>query len=319
MTQTLVIDSEKAGVRLDKFLRKAMPHTPLAMIFSSLRTGKITVGGKKKKQDYRLVEGDVIEIRVEGEDVVSNRVNGGSENVLASNFFKKNFRVVFEDDDILICDKPVGIVVHSGAGHSGEDSLISLAQAYLSGGGKRKASPALVHRLDRDTSGLILISKTKAFVRDLTDALDKRESCKTYAVLCHGRPDPSEGLIDVPLGRSRDDEMMRVVPGKAGQSARTKFKTIQTKNGMSLVEATLLTGRTHQIRVHFAYIKCPVVGDRIYGNKELDAKVGCAPRLHLHAMRLSFVHPRYNREVAFEAPVPKEFDLSDPVSKPNGV
>ncbi len=312
---TIRIDDSNAGGRLDRLIRKAMPHTPLAAIFGCIRKGQVTVNGKKKTQDYRLVDGDVIEIRVEGEDVITRSGDGsaGGENILASNFFKKNFKIVFEDDDLLILEKPIGIVVHSGAGHLGKDALIDLATAYLTDGGRKKGVASLVHRLDRDTSGIILLAKNKAFLRELTASLESSRAEKVYRALCHGSMPEREGIINLSLARLRvDDDQTKVVVDRKGQEAKTGYKVIGSGGGLSLIEATLFTGRTHQIRVHLSHLGCPIVGDRLYGDPVRDEKIfakGLSSRLYLHAYRIAFMHPRFRREVSFEVPPPESFNI----------
>ena len=308
------IDEETSTARLDRFLRKRLPHTPLTAIFGFVRKGQITVNGKKSTPEYRLWVGDTVEINLVDEDV--SDPHSENDNMTATNFFKRNFKIVYEDDAIMVCDKPVGVVVHSGLGHTVKDTLVDLANAYLNGGGRMKRSEAyLVHRLDRDTSGVILLTKNKEALQDLSRSFKVRDMDKVYLAVVHGKPKELSGTIDARLDRVRgDDEMTRVMVNRAGQEAKTEYKVLATTPKLSLLECRLLTGRTHQIRVHLEHIGCPILGDRMYGDADKDAVIfgggGAVKRLYLHAWRMSFEHPTIGRDVSFEAEVPEAFTIA---------
>lgn len=213
--------------------------------------------------------------------------------------------VVYEDDHLLIVDKPAGLVVHPGAGHP-DGTLVNglLARDPALAAVGDPARPGIVHRLDRGTSGLLLVARTQVAYEALVAMLADRRVERVYLALVWGVPDAGRGLIDAPIGRSpRDPTRMAVVDD--GRAARTRYQVerVLDHGRLALVRCWLETGRTHQIRVHLAAIGHPVVGDATYGGVRpgLDA-----PRLMLHAWRLAFEHPGSGQPVTFEAPLPSE-------------
>jgi RluA family pseudouridine synthase len=205
------------------------------------------------------------------------------------------------------------LVVHPGTGHSNNDTLIDLAKSYmLNKKPPVTEEPVLVHRIDRDTSGIILIAKNKRFLRFLHTHFRDNQIHKTYFALCHGRPEKSEGTIEVELLKTLESNSgTKVVVDKNGQSASTTYHMLQSYNNLSKMEITIATGRTHQIRVHMAHIGCPIVGDVRYGDKQLDkqlfAKTDINKRLYLHAYKVNFVHPIEKKRITLTAPLPEEF------------
>ncbi len=303
----IVVTEDYDGVRLDRLLKKEMKGIPLSLLFRHLRKGNIKVNGKKKKQDYRLSEGDEIKLFIKPEEL--NIEN--SETKLPSintPFFKKNFKVIYEDDSILVCNKPSGLVVHPGSGHKGSDTLVHLANAYMQSKGGGEAT--LVHRLDRDTSGVILLAKNKRILRTLNTQLREHEMKKIYIALCHGIFKERKGTINLELERtSSENSGMKMKVKKGGVQSLSKYKVISSRHRISKVEVELHTGKTHQIRVHMNHLGNPILGDVRYGDHERDQRVlsDKDKRLYLHADTLSFYHPEYRREVTFNAPLPKEF------------
>jgi 23S rRNA pseudouridine1911/1915/1917 synthase len=212
-------------------------------------------------------------------------------------------RIVYEDDDLLIVDKPADLAVHPSPGHSSH-TLVNAVLAHcpnLSGvGGQRR--PGIVHRLDKDTSGLIIVAKHDAAHLSLSRQLKERKVEKTYVALVEGRIDPAQGVIDAPIARDpRHRKRMAIVKG--GREARTRYRLLRKVEGRSLVEVRPETGRTHQIRVHLASIGHPVVADPVYGRAKAIAPV---PRQFLHAQRLAFRHPRTGERLELEAPLPAD-------------
>lgn len=211
--------------------------------------------------------------------------------------------VLYEDEDLAVIDKPCGMVVHPAAGNE-TGTLVNALLHHLSGlsgiGGTLR--PGIVHRLDKDTSGLLLIAKNDETHLALSEALKERAVQKTYRAVAAGRLKAESGVIEASIARHPNDrKRMAVMPG--GRYARTEYELIYTENGASLVNVRLITGRTHQIRVHFAHIGHPLVGDPIYGGKQRIK----APRLMLHALQIDFMHPRRGGPMHFEAPEPREF------------
>jgi 23S rRNA pseudouridine1911/1915/1917 synthase len=217
-------------------------------------------------------------------------------------------QVRYEDEHLLVVAKPAGLVVHPGAGHSSGtlvNALLGREGARLStvGGAGR---PGIVHRLDRDTSGLLLVAKDDRTHRALARELAAHRITRRYLALVQGHLEPS-GTVDAPIARhSRDRKRMAVVAG--GRRAVTHWRTLERHPAADLIEATLETGRTHQIRVHLAHLRHPVVGDRAYGaDRRLAARLGLE-RPFLHAWRLSFRHPVHGTEVALTEPLPPELE-----------
>ena len=219
--------------------------------------------------------------------------------------------IVYEDEHLIVVNKPAGMPVHPGPGHSGR-TLVNALLAHcpdLPGiGGVQR--PGIVHRLDKDTSGLIIAAKDERAHNDLAAQLKDREVKKTYLALVEGRLEPKEALIDAPIGRDPNNRQRMMVRAASGarqtRDAQTAYRVREYLNGYTFVEASPITGRTHQIRVHFASIGHPIVGDAVYGKRS-----DLVPRQFLHAWRLSFEHPIDGRELSFEAPL--SADLASPL------
>lgn len=230
--------------------------------------------------------------------------------------------ILYEDAHLLVIDKPAGLVVHPGAGHwSGTlvNALLHHCGASLSGiGGVQR--PGIVHRLDRETSGVMLAAKTDAAHRALADQLADRTLSRVYRALILGRPVPPLGAIDISIGRHPSDRLKMAAGVRGGRAARTHYRVLESfGEGASLVECRLESGRTHQIRVHMAHIRHPVIGDPLYGPQKTaltaalrragrdEDTVAAAlgfPRQALHAFGISFIHPESGEEMAFSAPLP---------------
>ncbi len=210
--------------------------------------------------------------------------------------------IVYEDEHMIVVDKPAGMAVHPGPGHSGH-TLVNALLAHcpdLPGiGGVQR--PGIVHRLDKDTSGLIVAAKDEAAHHGLTRQLAERRMHKTYLALVDGRLQPHEALIDAPIGRDQNNRKRMRLNGAAAREAQTSYRVRQHFAGSSYIEASPVTGRTHQIRVHLASLGHPVVGDAVYGRS-----TKLVSRQFLHAWRLTLDHPIDGRELSFEAPLAED-------------
>jgi 23S rRNA pseudouridine1911/1915/1917 synthase len=213
--------------------------------------------------------------------------------------------IVYEDSDLLVINKPAGMVVHPAAGHAG-GTLVNAVLGHdpdLEGVGDEQR-PGIVHRLDKDTSGLILVAKNDVAHRELQRQFKEREVTKTYVALLDGHPPTDTGRIEAAIGRDlRNRKQMAIVPLAHGRAATTEYQVVEKFHDHTLVEAHPLTGRTHQLRLHFAYLKCPIAGDTIYGRRHSTVPL---KRHFLHAARLQFTLPGSGQPVEFEAPLPPE-------------
>jgi len=287
-----VVDAASEGVRLDTFLTGRLPALSRSRIKALIESAHVTLDGAPVKASARVRAGQRVEIVVpprEPATVTPQEIP---------------LDVVFEDDDLLVINKPPGLTVHPGAGQpSGTlvNAIVSrLPQLLRLGGGLR---PGIVHRLDKDTSGLLVVAKSELALRDLQQQVASRTMRRTYLALVRGRLPHDEGTIEAPIGRHpRHRTRMAVVAG--GRKASTRYRVIERMPGYTLVEASLVTGRTHQIRVHFAHLGHPVAGDPVYGGKTADLAL---TRQALHAYRLRFRHPTSGSEMAFEAAPPADF------------
>jgi 23S rRNA pseudouridine1911/1915/1917 synthase len=219
--------------------------------------------------------------------------------------------IVYEDEFLLVIDKPAGLVVHPGAGNE-DGTLVNALLAHcgeqLSGiGGVRR--PGIVHRLDKDTSGLMVAAKTDAAHRGLSAQLSDRSLSRTYRAIVWGKPVPPAGRIDAPIGRSPNNRRKMAVLRNGGRDAVTLYSTVtQVGAKASLIECKLMTGRTHQIRVHMAHLGHPLVGDPLYGRARGDGSaLARFPRQALHATAIAFVHPIDGREMSFTSTPPADF------------
>jgi 23S rRNA pseudouridine1911/1915/1917 synthase len=214
--------------------------------------------------------------------------------------------ILFEDEHLLVVDKPAGMPVHPGPGHSGKTLVNALLAHCLDlpgiGGVQR---PGIVHRLDKDTSGLMVVAKTERAHAGLSAQLKDREMRKTYVALVEGRVQPVEAMIDAPVGRDTRNRRRMAIDGAGAREAQTSYRTLAKYESLTLVEATLHTGRTHQIRIHFASLGHPLAGDTLYGKASK-----LVPRQFLHAHRLAFRHPIDGQELSFEAPLPEDLALA---------
>ena len=285
--------------RLDKVLQERHPDFSRSRIEGLIKAGFVTVNGAvAEKAGQKVAETDEIGVEIpppvpaepQPEDIP--------------------LTVVFEDEHMLVVDKAPGMVVHPAPGHFTGTLVNALLHRCpdLSGIGG-VARPGIVHRLDQDTSGLLVVAKTQAAMDGLTRAFASHKSLtKTYLAVCHGRPRLDAGRIENLIGRHPVDRKRMAIVEKNGKLAITNWKVLGPgRAGTSLVECVIETGRTHQIRVHMASLGCPVIGDRVYGKGALDRKLEPVPeRQMLHAWRLKLWHPVFGVEMSLEAPIPPD-------------
>ena len=285
--------------RLDAFLRTQFPGVSRGTIQRLLAEGHIRVNGRPAKPSHHPRAGEVVSLSWPE----ANPPQARPEDIPLD--------ILYEDDDLLVVNKPPGLVVHPAAGHATHtlvNALLHHCAGHLSGIGG-VARPGIVHRLDKDTSGCLAVAKTDDAHLGLSGQFAARQVEKTYeAILCGQWPGPG-GEIDIPISRHRLDRK-RMAAG-AGRPARTTFRVLQWLRGATRVEVDLHTGRTHQIRVHFQHLGFPLVGDSVYGgrqNARLRQDTGCAaPRQMLHARKLALTHPRTGQRLVFQAPLPADF------------
>lgn len=216
-------------------------------------------------------------------------------------------RIIFEDRDILVLNKPADLVVHPAPGHTGGtlvNALLAHCKDLMGVGGELR--PGIVHRLDRDTTGVMVVAKNEVAHRRLVEQFKERDVNKNYVALVWGIPEPPSGTIKTLIGRSEGDRKKMSTKVLSGRASVTHYEVIETFETAALVRLKLETGRTHQIRVHMAYLGHPVVGDRVYGGHKKENKDIEANRQMLHAERLAIYHPSSDEELEFEAPIPED-------------
>lgn len=282
--------------RLDKFLVGLLQEFSRSRIQGLIADGFVDVDGRAaKKSGQPLENGNTVTVRIPPAaptDLVAEDIP---------------LDIVFENDDLLVVDKPAGMVVHPGAGHS-TGTLVNAVLGYdpdLEGiGGEER--PGVVHRLDKETSGLILIAKNERAHRWLQEQFRLRKVDKTYLALVDGKPPTPSGRVEAHIGRDpKNRKRMAVLNERRGREAISEYKTLEEFEKHSLLEFHPHTGRTHQIRLHCAFLKCPIVGDKVYGRKNPTIEIG---RHFLHAQRLSILLPGEKEPRNFEAPLPAELE-----------
>jgi 23S rRNA pseudouridine1911/1915/1917 synthase len=300
----LKIEPDHAGVRLDTFLAAQIEGWSRARLQKLIENEDVLVNGKVSKPSYKLREGDEVEIEL----TAPTTTGFAPENIPID--------IVYEDETIVVVNKPAGLVVHPAGGTPSGTLANALAFHFQQLPNADSVRPGIVHRLDRDTSGLLVVAKTEAALENLSDQFRDRSVFKSYVALVHGRVLSNSGKIDQPLARDRANRTrMAVIRG--GRGALTLYRVRRSFQRFTLLDVELKTGRTHQIRVHLAWLKHPVVGDETYGagrdntiqDAQLRARIRNLKRHFLHAQKLAFTHPETKEVVKFESPLPA--DLSE--------
>ena len=304
---TFEVSDQDAGLRLDTFLDKYCPDLSRNRIQGDLQEGRVQVEGRQRPKGFKLSAGLTVDYEPGG---VREMVAVAQDIPL---------EILYQDHDILIINKPVGMVVHPSIGHP--DGTVVNALLHHCGGlqaGDDPLRPGIVHRLDRDTSGLLAVALNDRAHRHLCDQLRDRRMGRTYLALSWGAWKEDEGTLTGNIGRHPKMRQKMAVVGLGGRAAATGYRVIENHGFVQLCEVKLETGRTHQIRVHFAHNHHPVVGDPVYGDDTrakgvhaLDRTIAAqmvqrASRQMLHAFRLTLEHPANGEQLSFEAPIPQD-------------
>jgi 23S rRNA pseudouridine1911/1915/1917 synthase len=282
-----VVPESAAGRRLDRFLAELPEVASRATAERLLATGKVTVDGVARAKSHRLAGGEQLEV---------DAGSVGSEPLAEEPL---ELRIAYEDEHLLVVDKPAGLVVHPGAGHAAGTLVQGLLRRGVAGGDPER--PGIVHRLDRNTSGLLVVSRTQQAYEGLQALVRRRALEREYLALVRGRPRSRRGRIEAPIGRDRRDPTRRSLDTDSPRDAVTHFEVVELLPAHTLLRVHLETGRTHQIRVHLSAIDLPVVGDPAYGVQEAGLH-----RQFLHAARLAFPHPVTGEQVDARSPLPRD-------------
>lgn len=286
--ETFTITTEQG--RLDKVLETLMPSRSRSQLKLAIENGLVTVEGKRVKPSYKVVEGDRIEVTTP--DPVALDLE--PENIPLD--------IVYEDDDVIVVNKPAGMVVHPSAGHPNHTLVNALLYHTPLSTINGTFRPGIVHRIDKDTSGLLMVAKNDHAHQSLAQQLKDKTNLREYIALVHGVIKQDSGTIDAPLGRSPKDRKKQAIVAD-GRHAVTHFKVLERYLNYTLILCWLETGRTHQIRVHMQSIGHPLAGDPLYGPRKTIAGSG----QFLHAEKLGFKHPTTGKQLVFEAPLPDDF------------
>jgi 23S rRNA pseudouridine1911/1915/1917 synthase len=288
----LIVPKVSAWLRLDRFLAMELPQYSRSRFQQLIRDGFVRLNGKTARPRDILRADDVVDLTEPPPEKIDNQPEAIPLDIL------------FEDDDLIVINKPAGLVVHPGAGHR-EHTLVNALLHHcsiLSGiGGKER--PGIVHRLDKDTSGCLVVAKNDESHRSLSIQFAERVVDKVYLALVSEKLRRSTGVIEEKIGRHRVHRQRMSVTSERGRAARTEYRVLRSSEQASLVECKLHSGRTHQIRVHLHHLGHPVLGDKVYAPK-LTGKI---PRQMLHAWKLGFRHPRTGEWRTFEASLPNDF------------
>ena len=294
MPETFAVAPEQAGQRLDRFLCTCLPELSRARLQTLIKEGAATLNGRSFKPSQETSAGDLVSLEIPPDKPAEAQAQD------------LPLTILYEDDHLAVLNKASGMVVHPA--HGNEDGTVVNALLHRYGtlssiGGV--ARPGIVHRLDKETSGCLVVARNDVAHQHLSAQFAGREVDKIYLAVTHGTPRPNTGTIQTHLGRDpRDRLKMAVLPAPAGKWAHTDYEVLHVLTGDALVECTLHTGRTHQIRVHLKHLGHPLLGDPTYSRQTKQTQV---PRLMLHAWRLTLTHPITGQRLATEAPIPLEF------------
>lgn len=291
MNREYELTAEASGQRLDKYLAEEMADLSRSRIKELVQAGEVLVNGKKSKVSYKVQKGDLIQVTVLPLEPLALE----AENIPLD--------IVYEDEDVIVVNKPQGMVVHPAAGHPSHTLVNALLYHTRDLADSPEGfRPGIVHRIDKDTSGLLMVAKNAAARESLEKQLAAKSNKRQYLAIVHGNFAEEEGTIDAPIGRNPKDRKQMAVVEK-GKSAVTHFRVLEQYQGYSLVECQLETGRTHQIRVHMAYIGHPLAGDPLYGPRKTLPGHG----QFLHAKTLGFEQPSTGEWLEFSVQPPEIF------------
>jgi len=278
------------GVRLDKYIVEECPELSRSYVQRLIEEGNVTVNGRAAKGSLRLNIGDRVTAVIPPPAPISPLPEAIP------------LAIVYEDNDLLVVDKPAGLAVHPAPGHPSHTLVNAILSHCPSIAVKGSLRPGIVHRLDKNTSGLMVVAKNDAAQQDLSNQIKARSMVKRYLVLVHGRLSPDKGIIEAPIGRNTDNRK-RMAVVSTGREARTQYRVIRYLDNYALLEVTLETGRTHQIRVHLSAIGFPVVADEVYGRRSPILK-----RQFVHACQLGFRLPSTGEYVEFNSNLPPDLE-----------
>ena len=288
----MTVRKQGQRLRLDQFLARELPRFSRSRIQQLIRQKFVTLNGSPARPRDVVRTGDSIELN----EPPPEKIEAEPEAIPLD--------AIYEDEDLIVINKPAGMVVHPGAGQQRGTVVNALLHRFpkLSGiGGKER--PGIVHRLDKETSGCLVVAKTDDAHRQLSEQFAARQVEKVYLALVGGRLRKSSGVIEEKIGRHPVHRQRMSIAPKHGRVAKTEYRVVSSSTEMSLIECRLHSGRTHQIRVHLHHLGHPVLGDKVYGGKYAKAY----PRQMLHAWKLGFTHPRTVEWKEFEAPLPADF------------
>jgi 23S rRNA pseudouridine1911/1915/1917 synthase len=291
---TYTVDAADAGTRLDRYLARQRADLSRTRAQALIARGLVRVDGREARASLALEAGHVVEVAPDAPEPTAPELRAEAIPV----------PVVFEDEHLLVIDKPAGLVVHPAPGHQSGTLVNALLGRLAPAEPDAAHRPGIVHRLDKDTSGLMVVARTEAAHTNLAAQMKAHRTVKRYLALVEGHMPVAEGVIEAPIGRDpRQRQRMALVSvAGGGREARTRFRVLGEARGRSLLELQLETGRTHQIRVHLASVGHPVVGDVTYGRPQAPRP----PRQFLHAAHLEFAHPVTGEWLTFDAPLPPD-------------
>jgi len=288
--RTITLTSQEDNQRLDKFLAKAIPN------LSRSQAKRLIDAGLVQAKDLRLKASTPLRSGV----TLTITLPSASQQELTPQAIPLD--ILFEDDHLITLNKQAGLVVHPAAGYAQDTLVNALLHHFPELARLDDERPGIVHRLDKDTSGVMAVAKSETALRSLQAQFKARSVEKIYLALVYGHPKAPQGIIDVPIGR-HPQHRQQMAPLREGRPARTHYSLAQQWKDFSLLRLKLETGRTHQIRVHLAWLGCPVVGDTLYGRRKNPLSL---PRQFLHASQLSLDHPITGQRLTFEAPLPSD-------------
>ncbi len=301
------IGEEEADQRLDRWLKKTFPHVPFGQLAKLMRTGQVRIDGKRAKPNSRLAPGQEVRLPPQLDPAVTRPAESGGEPVVSEADARLLAeRVLYRDERLIAIDKPAGLAVQGGPRTRRHLDAMLPALSF-----DRPEPPRLVHRLDKDTSGVLLLARDAATARALTRAFRDKTTEKIYWALVAGLPEPAEGRIDLPIAKQPGGEGERMaVDESAGQGAETLYRVLARsgEGSAAWLELRPITGRTHQLRVHLAAIGHPILGDGKYGGRAAHALSGVPGRLMLHAREIALADPLDGTTLRVDAAPPGHFE-----------